>query len=65
MKGVILLTIHARVNIAFIGSSIYLLVVILLVTLPVISRQIDLRSRLLIRQPEAAVTRDRVAIPLS
>ena len=30
-------------NIAFIGSSIYLLVVILLVTLPANSRQIDLR----------------------
>ena len=31
-------------------------------TLPVNSRQIDLTSRLLIQQPEAAVTRDRVAI---
>ena len=36
------------VNIAFIGSSIYLLVVILLVTLPVNSRQIDLRVGYLI-----------------
>jgi hypothetical protein len=34
---------RGTVNIAFIGSSIYLLVVILLVTLPVNSRQIDLR----------------------
>ena len=31
-------------------------------TLPVNSRQIDLTSRLLIQQPAAAVTRDRVAI---
>jgi hypothetical protein len=55
---------RGTVNIAFIGSSIYLLVVILLVTLPVNSRQIDLSSRLLIQQPRAAVTRDRVAILL-
>ena len=39
---------RGTVNIAFIGSSIYLLVVILLVTLPVNSRQIDLRVGYLI-----------------